>query len=187
MIKKIFYLIILIFIYNCNNNKNKTLKSLNNEQMTRKSLSLNFYLEFDETSKDCSTSLIEIKILKRKITVSKKYYGFKVPENEFFEKSIDLEIENKIIKYIEKEKLNFNIKEKQKKDGIGISGYLKFEILSPQYSKIFIEGKTNIWGNSDYVVNEWGEKYVETRTNIENIEYFIKAENFIKFIEELIT
>ncbi len=75
--------------------------------------------------------------------------------------------------------------EEQEIEGIGISSSLYFEIISPTSSKIEISGKTNIWGSDEYVRKNWGRKYVESRTNITNIEYFSKAKSFVYYITNL--
>ncbi len=153
--------------------------------MTGTKLKLNFIKTYRETSKDCNSGTIQIVIADGKINISKEYGGFKAPENEYFEKELTKELEQQIIDFIEKEQLNINLKEEQEIEGIGISSSLYFEIISPTSSKIEISGKTNIWGSDEYVRKNWGRKYVESRTNITNIEYFSKAKSFVYYITNL--
>ena len=190
----ILFIVFLLLACNSNNISSKTINNttikpnisnINNTNMTGTELELNFIKTRRETSKDCNSGTITIKIADGKIKISKEYGGFKAPENEYLEKELTKESEQKIIDFIKKEQLNINLEEHKKTEGMGIAGTLYFEIISPTSSKIDISGKTNIWGTDKYVRKKWGRRYVESRTNIKNIEYFSKANSFIFFITNL--
>ena len=148
----------------------------------------NFKLELSfkrkEKSKDSNWEITSILISDNHIKYSCKYGGFRAPEDEHNNKKVDSNIVKKIVDYIKRSGLNKNISEKRKTDGIGVAGFLNLEIqIAGRKTLISIEGKTNIWGTDDYVKREWGRKYVKNRTNIKNIEYINKAEDFIRIIK----
>lgn len=163
---------------NCNIFKNE-----NHIPMNISNIKIDLVLKQKETSKDSNSETISIKIFDEKILINKQYSGFKAPENKKVEKKLNKDKKQQIFNFIQEHKLNVNIEEQKKIEGIGIEGYLRFEIYQPDTTAILINGKTNIWGTDDYVKKTWGKKYVESRTNIENIGYFGKARSFVHFIE----
>ena len=148
-------------------------------------LKLTFYLLHKETSKDSSLSTISIEIAKKTIRISKKHGGHRAPEDKYEEKKINSTEEQKIIDFIEKNKLNIDLKEHRKTEALGIAQQFLFKMISPAESEISIEGKTNMWGTEKYVRKKWGRRYVKSRTNIKNIEYFSVANGFIFLIDSL--
>ena len=149
-------------------------------------LELNFTKIHKERSKDNNSHTTKIEIADNKITISDEYGGFKAPENKYSEKELTKNDKQKIIEFIKKNQLNIDLKEHQKTDGLGISGFFYFELKSPTNSKIEIIGMTNMWGTDKYVKKKWGRKYVESRTNIKNIDYFSKANGFIFLINNIL-
>jgi hypothetical protein len=148
-------------------------------------LEMNFELSYVETSKGSSSETTKIEILDRKVLVSKKYHGSKSHKDEHFEKKLNDITEKKLINFLNSNNFYVNYQETKDIKGIGISGHLSIEIRSPYNSDIKIDGKTNIWGSDDYVRKQWGEKYVKTRTNIEKVDYFIFANQFIALVKSL--
>jgi hypothetical protein len=188
LIPKISFLFFSLFLFitcACINTESNNSTQQDQAIMDVKDLIIDLKLSHKETSKDSNNETITIKSNAQKLLLKKEYSGFKAPENETVEKNLDKEKLKLIFDYIKEHQLNVNLKELKKTDGIGISGYLKFEIFQPDTTTILIEGKTNIWGADDYVKKEWGKKYVESRTNIKNIKYFDKARSFVRFVEDL--
>lgn len=184
-ISLLLFLLLLTVECSCVNTESNKLPQPDQTTMEQKDLLIDFTLRHKESSKDSNSKTITIKINSQKLLIKKEHNGFKAPDNETVEKNLDKEKLKLIFDYIKEHQLNVNLKELKKTDGIGISGYLKFEIFQPDTTTILIEGKTNIWGADDYVKKEWGKKYVESRTNIENIKYFEKARSFVRFVEDL--
>ena len=168
-----------------NNEWNSNSNNQNNTNMQQSNLQLNFRLYRKETSKDSNVGTVEITILNSKVTISKKYGGFRAAEDKFQEIQLDAEMEQKIIEYIEQQELNVNLEEFKKTDRMGVARNFSLEIIKPYSYKIEIEGKTNIWGTDKYVRKKWGRRYVKSRTNLKNIEYMDKANSFIFFIKNL--
>ena len=146
---------------------------------------LSFSLGHSETSKDSNSETIKIEISTEKLVLKKQYSGFKAPEDVLFEKKLNNDKLSLIQEFIKKHQLNINLKEVKETDNIGIAGFLRIEIFQPDTSYLLIEGKTNIWGSDDYIEKNWGKEFVKSKTNIENIEYFNKAKNFVRFLENL--
>ena len=153
--------------------------------MQQQDIHISFILTHRETSKDSNSETITIEISNSKISISKTYGGFKAQDNVSCKKKMTDEMKQKIWTFIEENSLNTNLSEAKETENIGISGSICFEIKSPIQTKINIEGKTNIWGNDEYVKKNWGRKYVKSRTNIKNIEYFDIATGFVFLIENL--
>jgi hypothetical protein len=148
-------------------------------------LELHFELSYNETSKHPNSETTKIQILDRKVQLSKKYQGSRAHKDEHFEKKLNDMTEKKLIDFLNTNHFYINYQEIKDIKGIGISGHLAIEIKSPYNSIIQIDGKTNMWGSDDYVRKEWGEKFVESRTNIEKVNYFIWANQFIAMIKSL--
>lgn len=148
-------------------------------------LLLNLILNSHERSKDINGSTTELTIENRKIIFKKEFYGFKAAKGKHFKKKISPEEEEIIIEQLKKLSLNQNISETKDTDSIGIEKKLNIEISKPFTCVIHIVGKSNIWGTDDFVLKEWGKKYIESRTNIENIEIISNAESLISFINIL--
>ncbi|NJO87662.1 MAG: hypothetical protein HC831_00885 [Chloroflexia bacterium] len=153
--------------------------------MDKQNIILNFTLSRRETSKDSNSETVRIKISKEKLLFERKFGGFRAPKNERFEKKINLEKLNLINEFIQENDLNKDLNEQKETEGTGVAGYIKIEIFQPKITTIIIEGKTSIWGSDDYIEKYWGKEFVESKTNIENKEYFDKARNFVRFIEKL--
>ena len=153
--------------------------------MESENLVLKLKLEFRETSKDSNSETVILEVTNKRILINMQYGGFMAPDNIVIEKKADKDKIEQIYEFVQEQKLNVNIEELKETRGIGIEGHLYFEIYQPDTTLIQISGKTKIWGTDDYVKKNWGEKYIESRTNLENINYFSKAESFVSFIMEL--
>lgn len=150
--------------------------------MSYTGLKLNFTLAYRETSKDSNAETTKIRIENGKIFIDREYGGFKAGKNTKVEKGMDEVTEKHIMDFIIDKHLNTNIEELKPTDNMGISGYLKIELFGDEPSKLHIEGKTNIWGSDDYIKQNWGEKYLESKTNIDNIKYFKAADELVQFV-----
>ena len=150
---------------------------------TNSALKLHFELKRQERSKDSNLTTTTIDIENRVITFSEKRGGFRAGKDENFTKKLTKEKEQQIIKFIEEKSFNINLKEDKKIDGYGTSKHLYFKIESPYKAVININGKSRISGSDTYIKREWGKKYIESRTNIKNIEYVNNADNFIMIIK----
>ena len=150
---------------------------------TNSSLKLHFSLKRHERSKDSNSTTVTIDIENGTITFSEKRGGFRAGKDENFTKKLTKENEEQIIKFIEEKSFNISLTEDKKIDGYGTSKHFQFEIESPYKAKISINGKSRISGTDSYVKRKWGRKYIESRTNIKNIEYVNNADNFIMLIK----
>jgi hypothetical protein len=155
-------------------------------------LKLEMSLKYSETTETTLVKILHINIFDRQIIISRGLFTpFSKPSTE--EKQnftsekiiINQEQEKQIFDYIVHSKLNKNITEKQNSEDKGIAGELIFRLISPEISKIHIEGKTKMEGTDAAVERIWGKQYITSRTNITNIEYFAKANEFINFISNL--
>lgn len=186
--KLLFLPLIFTFFYFCHN-KNSIQINIEPIQsqniMSDSTFKLSLKLLHRETSKDCNSSTTTINIVNGIITISKNYGGFKALEDTYQEKELIPEMLTKIYQLIEKENLNINITEQNETGGLGIAGQLSLKLTGTYNSEINISGKTNIWGTDKYIKQNWGSRYVDSRTNIQNIEYFSKANSLISLIEEL--
>lgn len=182
---KLLFLLFLLFFCNIKNSIQTNIKPNQNLIiMSDSTFQLSLKLIHRETSKDCNSSTTTINIVNGLITISKNYGGFKAPEDTYQEKELAPELLTKIYQLIEKENLNINITEQNETGGLGIAGHLSLELTGTYNSEINISGKTNIWGTDEYVKQNWGRQYVDSRTNIQNIEFFSKANTLITLIEE---
>lgn len=68
--------------------------------MSKTGLSLFFTLKKRETSKDSNSEIVSVYISTGKITISKEYGGFRVPENRYCEKTISPGTEENIIRFL---------------------------------------------------------------------------------------
>jgi hypothetical protein len=170
------YIFVLMCICSCENRQQSSQNFGNqtNTDMDSTSLALNFDLERRERSKDSSTRSVKIEIKNGKATISKTYGGRDPRKDSSETLQIDAEKQAEIIEFLEQNKLNIDLEEIQTTEGIGISQTLNFEIQQPFQSKIFIKGRTNIWGVSKE----------NRQTNIENITYFDKVNAFISLVLE---
>jgi hypothetical protein len=148
-------------------------------------LMLSLDLRFEETSKDSSEQRFLARIDGKRMVLSKEYNGFKVPGNERVERTILPELEARIWAYIQNQGLDRRIDEIRRTDGIGLAGYLRLDIQGPGTVSIHIEGRTNIWGSDEYVAKTWGPSFVRSRTNLDHIRYFPKAQALFQFLWEL--
>ena len=146
---------------------------------------INFSLSFNETSKDSNGSSVSIQVFENGIKIVKKYHGFDPREEETYEKEMSDEKKQKIMDFVVKNNLNINVKEIKDTDGIGVAGYLKFDVFDKDTTSIQIVGEFTMGGTDSYVKKTWGKKYVKSRTNIENITYFDTAKDFVRFIDDL--
>lgn len=147
-------------------------------------LQLTFSLIKKASGKDSNLTYTEIEISNNQINISKKH-GFRPQKYENLEKPINDEQSQKILDFIEINKLNINIEEHKKTEGIGTAGFLQFNMILPTKSEISIDGKIRMSGTDKYVRKKWGRRYIKSRTNIKNIEYFDIALNFINLIDNL--
>ena len=139
-------------------------------------------LKYVESSKDSNWRQFKVEIQGNKILLSKEFGGFNALENEYVEKTLDADLEGRIWTFIKDNQLDRPIAEEQPTNGTGVAGYLDLEIKGPAASTIHIVGKTNIWGSDEYVKETWGASFVESRTNIEHIDYFKKVESLFQLL-----
>jgi hypothetical protein len=145
-------------------------------------LQLTLTLKYEETSKDANWRQSKAEIDGGKMLLSREYGGFEAPENEYSEKILNRGLEARIWAFIREKKLDVGIEQDLPTQGPGVAGYLNLEIKGPQASSIHLVGKTDIWGSDEYIRENWGPALVASRTNIDRIDYFQKAEAFFKFL-----
>lgn len=184
----LFLPILFIFSCLCSNIKGveESIEPIQSQNiMSDSTFQLSLKLLHRERSKDSNNSTTTINIGNGIITISENYGGFKAQEDTYQEKKLTPEMLNKICQQIEKENLHVNITEQKETGGIGIEGHLSLKLSGTYDTEINISGKTNIWGTDQYIIKNWGKQYVDSRTNIQNIEYFSKVNLLIYFIKEL--
>lgn len=160
-----------------------TIQSCNSQAQNNKMI-IDLKLTSKEASKDSNSETVTIQVYENKVIFNKSHSGFKAPKDKSKKFRIkEKELQN-IVNEFESLGLNKNLSETKSTQGIGVSGFLEIEFNDQLKTVIKIEGKTNIWGADDYVEKNWGKEFVESRTNITNIEYFSKAERFINFVLE---
>jgi len=186
--KLLFLPIIITFSCFCSNIKGveKSIEAIQSQNiMSHSTFQLNLKLIRREKSKDSNNSTTSLNITNGIITISEKHGGFKAQEDTYQEKELTPEMLIKICQLIEREKLHVNITEHKETLGIGNEGHLSLKLTGTYNTEINISGQTNIWGSDQYILQKWGKQYVDSRTNIQNIEYFGKANYLISFIKEL--
>jgi len=166
--------------------KSVTVKNYNPENKTMDNcrLELTMELTYREKSKDSGFRTKNVSISGCKVEI--QYTSFvQYPEESELIIYLNMEKEQEIIGYLTSNGLNMNVEEQQVSGGTGTSGTFILEVSTPFKTNISIHGKTYIAGSDDFVREEWGMEFIESRTNLKNKHYFSKADSFIKFLENL--
>jgi len=136
-----------------------------------------FYMKLSffrkEKSKDSNSQQTIVIVDNNKIRIDKNNYGFRSQPNTSKELEFTDQKKEKLIDYIITNKLNKNIKKRNKKLTYGIHADINLElIIEGKKTQIEVFGMVNYWGNSN-----------KTQKKIKIVEYYNKIDSLLSFIK----
>jgi hypothetical protein len=166
MINKITALIILALFLSCHE------PAITNEKDT--DFVLKLVLIKDEKSKDCHSTHYTIKIFDQHVLYELKGDGFRNEREKKLSYAMKEEDLIKLMRYIKEKNLNRNITERKPTGNMGLSVFLDLEIiLNNVKTKVYISG----------MYNDWETRGGNKRTNIDNLDYYLKAEQLVTAVD----